>query len=147
MGLEVGYRWYSAHDVKPAFWFGTGLSYTQFRYTDLDVQGASGRYVVSVMLHNVGQVDGSDVAQAYLRFPTSSGEPPLQLKAFKKSFLRAGSSARIRFLLEPMDFSIWDIENHGWQQQRGTFGLDVGGGISDIQVSTTLFNHIDTVVV
>merc|ERR1712000_290612 len=39
--LEVGYRWYNAHNAIPAFAFGHGLSYTQFQYSSLKIQGRS----------------------------------------------------------------------------------------------------------
>ena len=66
--LEVGYRWHNAHGVAPAFPFGHGLSYTQFEYSDLKIQGRS----VSCLLKNVGEVDGAEVAQLYLGFPASA---------------------------------------------------------------------------
>ena len=39
--LEVGYRWYSAHNVTPKFAFGHGLSYTVFAYTGISATGTS----------------------------------------------------------------------------------------------------------
>lgn len=104
-GMEVGYRWYNAHNVKPAFAFGHGLSYTQFEYSDLQINQRS----VSVKIHNTGDVDGAEVPQLYLGFPTSAHEPPKQLKGFQKVHLKAGKKAKVTFPLTDRDFSIWDF--------------------------------------
>ena len=34
-GLLVGYRWFDTKNIEPLFPFGYGLSYTQFKYSDL----------------------------------------------------------------------------------------------------------------
>ena len=79
--LNMGYRWYHAHGVTPAFAFGHGLSYTQFALGGLTVSGST----VSFSVRNTGAVAGSAVAQLYLTFPSSAGEPPKQLKRFEKA--------------------------------------------------------------
>ena len=87
-GLDIGYRWYDAHKLTPLFPFGYGLSYTSFRYSDLQIQsspdGATGDVTVSATVTNTGSRAGADVAQLYLRDPAASGEPPRQLAAFKR---------------------------------------------------------------
>ena len=72
-GLHVGYRYYDAHGLEPAYPFGHGLSYTTFEYSSLAVDAAA--LTVSCTLRNVGARDGAEVAQLYLAYPPAAGEP------------------------------------------------------------------------
>ena len=120
--LEVGYRWYEAHGVTPAFPFGHGLSYSSFALSKLEAS-ADG---VSVVVANTGAVIGAAVAQLYLVFPDSAGEPPLQLKGFSKQTIAAGQTANVTFALDARSRSIWDVNTHSWAEVKGTFGVVVG---------------------
>ncbi|TMB46571.1 MAG: SDR family oxidoreductase, partial [Deltaproteobacteria bacterium] len=94
-GVLVGYRWYDANGIEPAFAFGHGLSYTDFAYGGLAVTPApSGGAAVDFAVANVGARPGSDVAQIYVGFPAMAGlvQPPKALKGFYKVALAAGAS-------------------------------------------------------
>jgi beta-glucosidase len=145
-GIDVGYRYYDAKNETPLFPFGYGLSYTQFSYSHLTVtprqaqngssnpgatscgcNGQSGRQVtVTARVTNTGKVTGSDVAQLYLGDPASAGEPPRQLKGFRKVTLRPGQSTTIRFTLNGHDLSYWDDNADGWVLPDGRYQVDVG---------------------
>ena len=127
--LEVGYRWYGAHNVKPAFAFGHGLSYTTFAYSDL----AATSKAVTVKITNTGALAGAEVAQLYLNFPATAGEPPLQLKGFEKVMLKAGEDQTITFPLNARSISIWDVSKHAWGAVPGQFGVSVGSSSEDIR--------------
>jgi beta-glucosidase len=132
--LEVGYRYYAAHAVKPAFAFGHGLSYATFDYSALQISGRT----VSCRITNSGAVQATEVAQLYLRFPDVAGEPPLQLKAFETLSLPAGSSASVRFDLTDRSFSIWDVSKHAWTVVAGTYTVLVGSSSVDIRLTASL---------
>jgi beta-glucosidase len=120
--LEVGYRWYDAHGVKPAFPFGRSLSYSSFEYDNLKANAKS----VSVTVTNSGAVSGAEVAQLYLGFPSDAGEPPQLLKGFVKTHvLTPGAAVVVTFELRGRDLSIWDVNRHRWQEQKGTFKVGV----------------------
>lgn len=120
-GMEVGYRWYNAHNVKPAYAFGHGLSYTQFEYSDLQISQRS----VSVKIKNTGDVDGAEVPQLYLGFPASAQEPPKQLKGFQKIHLKAGRKKKVTFPLTDRDFSIWEFSTATSNCSSGAFEQDI----------------------
>ncbi len=145
-GIDVGYRYYDATNETPLFPFGYGLSYTTFRYSDLQVSsqqvqnpasdpgatscrcnGQSGNLVtVSAKVTNTGAVAGSDVAQLYLGDPPAAGEPPRQLKGFQKVTLQPGQSTTVRFSLSGHDLSYWDDTANGWVVPDGQFTVYVG---------------------
>jgi beta-glucosidase len=69
----------------------------------------------------------------YLGFPDNSGEPPKQLKGFKKVSLAPGQKQTINFNLKDRDLSIWDAKDHKWQLQKGTFQIMIGSSSRDIR--------------
>jgi len=130
-GIDVGYRWYDAKDLTPLFPFGFGLSYTQFAFSHLSVQGPSvvdgTRDVrVSATVTNTGKRAGSEVAQLYLADPSASGEPPRQLAGFQRVNLAPGASTRVSFTVTPQDMSWWDDTANGWTQTAGAYQVYVG---------------------
>ena len=82
--------------------------------------------IVSATVTNTGKIAGSDVAQLYLGDPTVAGEPPRQLKGFRKVNLRPGQSKTVRFILSGHDLSYWDDAANGWVVPDGQFQVYLG---------------------
>jgi beta-glucosidase len=129
-GIDVGYRWYDAHDLTPLFPFGFGLSYTKFAYSGLRLSSATVTGTqdvrVSATVTNIGKRTGTDVAQLYLGDPASTGEPPRQLEGFQRVNLAPGQSARVSFVITPQDTSWWSDTANGWTQTAGQYQVYVG---------------------
>jgi len=132
--LLVGYRWYDAQNIAPLFPFGHGLSYTTFTYSNLQVTGSiTSTLTVSVTVTNSGGVVGAEVAQLYLGYPASAGEPPQVLRGFQKLQLAAGAAGTATFTLDKQSISIWDISSGSWKAVSGTFNVFVGSSSRDIR--------------
>jgi beta-glucosidase len=133
-GLDVGYRWYDAQNIAPLFPFGWGLSYTTFRYSGLSLSPTT----VSFTLTNTGKRAGAEVAQVYVGDPSSVGEPPKQLKGYRKVSLDPGQSTRITLPLDGRSFAHWDDSRHGWAVTAGSYGVQVGGSSRDLPLQGTV---------
>jgi beta-glucosidase len=122
---------YVDDDGKALFPFGFGLSYTSFRYAHLLVLAppvASREAVhVSVEVTNVGEREGDEVAQLYLRQNTSSVETPERsLKGFSRIHLKLHEAQTVTFDVPQSELAIWNAEGK-WVAEPGTFTVWVGG--------------------
>lgn len=128
-GIDVGYRWYEANGVQPLFSFGYGLSYTHFTFSRMRaVTTPAGGVNVQATITNAGPVQGADVVQCYLGYPTSAGEAPRQLRAFTRVNLAPRQSATVNLTLSPGDLAVWNTAEAQWVVPAGTFSLYVGDG-------------------
>jgi beta-glucosidase len=135
-GVLVGYRWYDAMRLRPAFPFGFGLSYTRFRLSGLRVSAAS----ASVLVRNVGRRAGSTVAQLYVGIPSRRAvvQPPRQLRGYGKVSLRPGRAARVSFPLTPRSFAYWDAATKRWRVAPGCYRVWAGESSRDLPLRATL---------
>jgi beta-glucosidase len=132
-------RTYRYFNGKPLYPFGYGLSYTTFVYSDLILPKAairSGEPVTAeVTLTNKGSRDGDEVAQLYLSFPKVAGAPLRALRGFRRVYLKAGESQKVRFELVDRDLSM--VSEAGEPIiAEGTYSVSIGGGQPDTGVPT-----------
>ncbi|MGH8316027.1 MAG: glycoside hydrolase family 3 C-terminal domain-containing protein, partial [Steroidobacterales bacterium] len=122
-GLAVGYRWYESQKKVPAFEFGYGLSYTTFAYSNLTVNP---HLSVAFDLANTGDRKGIEVAQLYLEFPSSAGEPSKRLAGWARVELAPGERRRIRIAADPYSLRVWDTSAAKWSYPVGRYRIHVG---------------------
>lgn len=82
------YRYFSG---KPLYPFGFGLSYSEFKYSDLKVESGSNVVAVAVTVENVSKIAGDEVAQVFA---------DKELKAFARVRLNAGEKRTLHFSIE-----------------------------------------------
>ncbi len=131
-GLDIGYRWFAANDVKPLFPFGFGLSYTSFTLSNPTVQLVGDEVVAGVTVTNTGARAGTAVVQAYLRYPKTAGEPPDQLRAFGGVALKPGQSRAVNLTMAASAFEA-DI-NGSEQVVPGPYSVDIGQSSADLPI-------------
>jgi len=148
-GIYVGYRYYNSFKVKPAYAFGHGLSYTDFKYDNLKLSARSfgGKINVSVDVTNTGKVAGKEVVQLYLSAPGNKlAKPSEELRAFAKTaMLQPGKKQTIQFVLNADDLASFDTDRSSWIAEAGKYTVKIAASSTDIRQTAT-FNLIKEII-
>ncbi|GFP74692.1 glycoside hydrolase family 3 C-terminal domain-containing protein [Clostridium fungisolvens] len=134
--MYCGYRYFETAKVPVRYPFGFGLSYTEFKYSNLQVKKL-GLYDVEVTanVENVGEFDGAEVVQLYVAASTGGVyRPSKELKGFAKVQLEKGESKQVRFNLDKRSFAVYDQDKKDWIIEEGIYALQIGASIKDIRL-------------
>jgi len=131
-GLDVGYRWYQTHGATPLFPFGFGLDYTSFRLSSPTLVRTPSGLVARLTVSNTGARPGVDVVQAYVRYPSSSGEPPEQLRAFARVDVGPSSSITVSIPIPQTAFQRY--VDGVLATVPGTYWVDIGQSSADLPI-------------
>lgn len=120
------------------FPFGSGLSYTNFEYSNLSIDNKEikkdATTTVKIKVTNTGDYDGKEVVQMYIRDNVSSvTRPILELKGFEKIFLKKGESKIIEFPITPEKLKFFDRKMNE-VVEPGKFTIYVGKSSVDLQL-------------
>jgi beta-glucosidase len=119
----------------PLFPFGFGLSYTQFRLSNLQLSAPrirpDGRVTVSVEIENVGHLAGDEVVQLYLHDVAASVTRPVrELKGFQRVTLRPAEKRRLEFTLGADQLGFYNREMR-FVVEPGEFKMMIGNSSAD----------------
>lgn len=119
----------------PYYWFGYGLSYTDFEYSKLRVSKTrmtrSDVITVSVDVTNTGEREGEEVVQMYLSDPQASiTRPERELKGFERVLILPKETVTVSFDIDSsmMEFTGPDFDK---KAESGEFIIHVGKNCRD----------------
>jgi beta-glucosidase len=161
-GVFLDYRHFDQYNITPRYYFGYGLSYTNFSFDKLDISKASKdkhsassqfrqrrmrpyanfgssslyepAYEITFTVTNIGKVSGSEVPQLYLGFPAEAEEPPKVLRGFERVYLDAGQSKQVTLVLTQKDISYWNVVNQKWTVAPGTYTVWISTSANNADV-------------
>ena len=132
-GIFVGYRYYDTRQVPVLFPFGYGLSYTEFVYSNLRVEGCYPDFKVSVDVTNAGSVAGKETVQIYVGKPDSPVERALkELRGFVKLELQPGETKTAQISLDPAAFTYFDEQLRHFVTESGEYKIFAGKSVEEI---------------
>jgi beta-glucosidase len=119
------------------FPFGYGLSYTEFEYGDLFIYNneikKNENTKVRVKVKNIGDYDGEEVVQMYIRDDISSvSRPIIELKGFEKIFIKKGKTKTVEFDISPVKLKFFD-RNMNEVVEPGKFIIYIGKSSSELK--------------
>ncbi|MEQ7807737.1 glycoside hydrolase family 3 C-terminal domain-containing protein [Priestia aryabhattai] len=129
---------------KPTYAFGYGLSYSKFKYSNLQVPSkvdSNTIFKVKVDVKNTGKVNTSEVVQLYSKNSSSKyGKyiPKKKLIGFSKVNIPPGQTKTVSIDVDPKDLAIWDVNNQKNIIESGKYTFMVGKSSEDIQMKKNI---------
>jgi beta-glucosidase len=144
-GATVGYKWYDAKGLTPAFPFGHGLSYSSFRMGGLSASPRGKSISVSFTVTNTGKRAGKEVAQIYVG--GSGWEAPKRLGGWKKVDLKPGASQKVTLSVDPRLLATWDQASQSWKIAGGTYQVMLAASAREVVATVPVKVKAATVAV
>ena len=134
-------RTYMYFKGEPLYPFGYGLSFTTFKYGNLNINPKSQKGIILVQANitNTGDRTGDEVVQLYVKHVNSKVErPEKELKGFRRVTLKAGETKTIEISLNTKDIAYWDVSKHSFVVEDDKIKIMVGSSSQDIKLEKTI---------
>ena len=133
---QVFYTHHGDIDNSPLYPFGYGLSYSKFKYKDMQLDrnsmSAEDSITISVTVQNTSDIDGEEVVQLYLQDEIGSITRPVkELKGFKKLMIKGGSSEQVSFTIKRQDLAFYR-KDFTYGTEAGSFKVFVGTNSNEL---------------
>ena len=140
-GPSIGFNDYVDCSHKPRYYFGQGLSYTEFEYSALKLDHKETApftpVTIALTVRNTGKREGTEIVQLYVKdMHASMTRPELELQGFARVPLLPGEEKTVCFSLQPSQTAFLD-EDMRWKIEKGEFEVQIGSSSEDIRLKDT----------
>lgn len=133
--IFVGYRYFSKVNVPVLYPFGYGLSYTDFKYSDIAVDNEK----VSFYIENIGDMEGEEITQLYVGLKDSKiFRAVYELKGFEKISLKPGEKKQVTIYFDDKAFRFFNTATNSFEVETGEYDIYIGKNCMDLCLHTTL---------
>ena len=140
-GIFVGYRYFDTFNVKPAYEFGFGRSYTEFAMETEKVGIEGTDILVHIRIRNTGkEFAGRETAQIYVSAPAGELIKPMQeLRAFAKTrTLQPGEDELLKLRIQARSLASFCPERSAWELEAGDYILRIGSSSRNTHVAAVI---------
>ena len=136
-GKGFTYRYYNGLALYP---FGHGLSYSDFEYSKLKINKRSidetETFKISFMVKNIGEFDGDEVVQVYIKDLESDIHMPIkQLREFKRVAINKSNKILLEFEFSAIeDLRYYNPLEQKYMVEQGAFEIQIGSSSQDIRL-------------
>ncbi len=132
-------RTYMYFKGEPLYPFGFGLSYTTFKYSNLQTSSdnisENSEITVSADITNTGKLAGDEVVQMYVRHIGSEVQRPnRELKGFRRISLKPNETKTVTIPLTAESIAYWDTENHKFVVEKDKIKIMLGGSSAETRL-------------
>ncbi len=122
-----GYAKLEKEDIEPDYYYGFGLSYTEFQLEEADFSIVDGQIVASCDVSNIGSIAGDEVIQLYIGFKNSKVDRPVKLlRGFSRVSLQPGEKKRITISCPLNKLRWYNTETGQWELESMSYEVFLG---------------------
>ena len=138
-GASIAFSDYVDCPHHPRYYFGYGLSYTSFAYSNwklsTDTLQPGQSLKVEFDLTNTGALPGDEVAQLYFTDQYATVIRPVkELCGFKRVHLAPGETKHLTFTVQDSQFAFLD-RGMKWRVEKGNITLEAASSSEDVRLS------------
>ena len=141
--IFVGYRYFTTANIPVMYPFGYGLSYTEFKYSDIEAD----RNKVSFYIENTGKFAGEEITQLYIGLKESNiFRSKFELKGFEKVYLNPGEKKKVTILFNDKSFRFYNVATSAFEIETGEYDIYIGSSCVDIRLQSKVSVEGNTTV-
>ncbi|WHY66679.1 glycoside hydrolase family 3 C-terminal domain-containing protein [Neobacillus sp. SuZ13] len=139
-------RTYMYFNGPTSYPFGHGLSYSTFKYSNLDISKknlqANDTFDVKVDVTNTGKTKGDEVVQLYVNTPDAKAElqrPNKRLEGFQKVSLNPGETKTVAMTVKVPNLAFFDEAQNKYVIDQGRYGIQISTSSADADIQQQEF--------